>query len=301
MTAINLFPSTRLLSQLSTKVVLTYLVITCLSSLQAAVQFKSLNANSNAKNKNSTSSIQGGLLLGKTLATNKVLLDNKPIRLATDGSFIIGFGRSAKDAELRIITDTGIEKTQAINVLTRQYKIDRIDGLPPAKVNPKGKAVLKRIKVESTLVKNARKTDHPRQDFKAGFIWPSKGRISGVYGSQRILNGQPKWPHYGLDIAAPVGADVIAPASGVVTLVHLDMYYSGGTLILDHGQGLSSTFLHLSEILVKPGQTIERGELLAKVGATGRATGPHLDWRINWFSIRLDPQLLVDGLSQDAR
>ncbi|MFT5521106.1 MAG: murein DD-endopeptidase MepM/ murein hydrolase activator NlpD, partial [Enterobacterales bacterium] len=109
------------------------------------------------------------------------------------------------------------------------------------------------------------------------------------------------WPHYGLDIAAVTGVDVIAPVSGIVTLAHLDMYYSGGTLILDHGQGLSSTFLHLSEILVKEGQYIEKGAVIAKVGATGRVTGAHLDWRINWFTIRLDPLLLVDGISQDAR
>ena len=129
-----------------------------------------------------------------------------------------------------------------------------------------------------------------------GFVWPLEGTITGVYGSQRIYNGVPKSPHYGIDIAAPQGELVRAPAPGVVTLVHPDMYYSGGTLIVDHGHGLSSTFIHLSESLVEIGQRVEAGEVIAKVGSTGRSTGPHLDWRMNWFDVRIDPRLVLEAL-----
>ena len=295
MTATNQFHKIQIL--LPAKIFIALTVLFSGVVLQAAVVFKSLNSSITT----SATAIQGGLLLGMTEPGNTVWLDKNKVKVASDGSFIIGFGRSTLNAELKVLSKVGVEEIQTIEVQSREYKIDRIDGLPPSKVNPKGDAVLKRIKAESLLVKQARKTNHPRQAFKEGFIWPAKGRISGVYGSQRILNGEPKWPHFGLDIAAATGADVIAPVSGIVTLVHNDMYYSGGTLIIDHGQGLSSTFLHLSEILVKEGQTIEKGSLIAKVGATGRVTGAHLDWRINWFRIRLDPQLLVDGISQDAR
>ena len=231
--------------------------------------------------------------MGATEPGNQIWLDGKKVEIAPDGTFIIGFSRDSTGAELQIKPTQGKKQKQSIAVQTRDYKIQRIDGLPPAKVNPKGETVLKRIREESAQVKKARKRFDQRQDFKAGFIWPAKGRISGVYGSQRILNGDPKWPHYGLDIAAATGASVIAPAAGVITLVHSDMYYSGGTLIIDHGFGLSSTFLHLSEILVKEGQYIDQGALVARVGATGRATGPHLDWRINWFDVRLDAEMLV--------
>ncbi|MFT5451995.1 MAG: murein DD-endopeptidase MepM/ murein hydrolase activator NlpD [Enterobacterales bacterium] len=295
MTATNQFHKVLIL--LPAKTVIALMALCSASVLQAAVVFKSLNSSITIP----ATAIQGGLLLGMTEPGNTVWLDNNKVQIAADGSFIIGFGRTALNAELKVLSKVGVEEVQNIKVQSREYNVDRIDGLPPAKVNPKGEAVLKRIKSESRLVKRARKTAHPRQNFKEGFIWPAKGRISGVYGSQRILNGDPKWPHYGLDIAAPTGADVIAPVSGIVTLAHNDMYYSGGTLILDHGQGLSSTFLHLSEILVKEGQYIDKGAVIAKVGATGRVTGAHLDWRINWFTIRLDPQFLVDGISQDSR
>lgn len=142
----------------------------------------------------------------------------------------------------------------------------------------------------------ARRTDDPRLDFMQSFIWPSIGPISGVYGSQRILNGQPRRPHFGVDVAAPTGTPVRAPAAGIITLAHPDMYFSGGTVILDHGHGVSSSFLHLSRIHVQVGQRVEQGELIAEIGATGRVTGPHLDWRMNWFGQRIDPALLVGAM-----
>jgi len=266
----------------------------------AAVVFQSLNTSHDQSRdpsqKGKAEAIQGGLLLGKTAPGNRVRLDEQNVRVAADGSFVIGFGRDITSAELFIDKKNGEQQRELIQITPRKYKIDRLDGLPPSKVNPKGEAVLKRIRQESSLIKLVRTRDDERQDFSSGFIWPAKGRISGVYGSQRILNGEPKWPHYGLDIAAPTGTVVIAPASGIVTMAHNDMYYSGGTLIIDHGHGLSSTFLHLSKILVKSGEYIKQGTPIAKIGATGRVTGPHLDWRINWFKVRLDPQRLVDGI-----
>ena len=264
--------------------------------LQASVSFKTLNPAETTIDITQTLALQGGLLIGKTDVGNKVWLDNKKVRVAADGTFILGFGRDVSTAELIIEGLDDEKQIVSIKVQPRQYKIERVDGLPPTKVNPKGEAVLKRIREEAAQVKNIRTRDDDRQDFKGGFIWPAKGRISGVYGSQRILNGEPKSPHMGLDIAAPTGSTVVAPAPGVVTWVHSDMYYSGGTIIIDHGHGLSSTFLHLSEILVKSGQSVEQGSLVGRIGATGRATGPHLDWRINWFNIRLDPERLVDDL-----
>lgn len=248
-------------------------------------------------NASEISAIQGGLLIGQIESGSRVWLDDKELRVANDGLFILGFGRDATQAELMVESPNTKRYRQMINIESRVYEIQRINGLPAAKVNPKGEHVLERIRVEALLVKKARARDDDRQDFKAGFIWPAKGRISGVYGSQRILNGQLKRPHYGVDIAAPTGTLVVAPASGIVTLVQSDLYYSGGTLIIDHGFGLSSTFLHLSEIMVKTGQYIEQGKDIAKIGATGRVTGPHLDWRINWFDVRIDAQRLVNHLS----
>ncbi|MCP4089740.1 MAG: M23 family peptidase, partial [Gammaproteobacteria bacterium] len=177
------------------------------ASLRADVVFKSLNPIHVAE----AVAVQGGLLLGKTETGNKVWLDKQSVRVAKDGTFIIGFGRDAASASLLIEQKNGEQQHQQINIQSREYKIDRIDGLPPAKVNPKGEAVLKRIREESALTRKARSQDDERQDFKPGFIWPAKGRISGVYGSQRILNGEPKWPHYGVDIAAPTGSAVVAP------------------------------------------------------------------------------------------
>ncbi|MBT4838472.1 MAG: M23 family metallopeptidase, partial [Methylococcales bacterium] len=177
----------------------------------------------------------------------------------------------------------------------RKYKIQRINNLPKRKVTP-NKKDLDRIYKEYALSRKARKINALRTDYKTGFIWPVKGRISGVYGSQRILNGKPKRPHFGVDVAVPTGTGVVAPADGIVTMTHSNMFFSGGTLILDHGQGLSSSFLHLSKIVVKKGDVIKQGMKIAEVGATGRVTGPHLDWRMNLFKRQIDPQLLVEPM-----
>ncbi len=237
---------------------------------------------------------QGALLYGKVAPGEQLEFDGRQVRTTEDGRFVIGLGRDAgTEAVLQVTGEPG-EQRYRYSVLKRQYAIQRVNGVPKKTVNPPPE-VLERIRHEAALARNARKIDSNISGFLDSFIWPLKGPITGVYGSQRVYNGQPGRPHYGLDIAAPKGTGVVAPASGVVTLVHDDMYFSGGTLIIDHGHGLSSTFIHLSKILVKAGDDIVQGQAIAEVGATGRATGPHLDWRMNWFDRRVDPQLLVGG------
>ncbi len=241
--------------------------------------------------------VQGGLVTGLTQPGARVTFDGRTLRVSDDGVFLLGFSRDAKpESTLEIVFPDGRKSERRLKIARRDYKIQRIDGLPPRKVTPKAED-LKRIRKEYALIKAARRRDDPRTDFLRGFIWPAEGRISGVYGSQRILNGEPRTPHFGVDVAAPVGTPVVAPAAGVVTLVHPDMFFSGGTLIIDHGHGLSSSFLHLSEVLVKEGQRVEQGEPIARIGATGRVTGAHLDWRMNLFDARIDPQLLVGAMS----
>ena len=243
--------------------------------------------------------IQGGLLRGRVPPGATVELAGEPVRVSGDGWFLVGFGRDAPpEAELVVVFPDGRRERQVLRVERREYRIQRIDGLPPGKVTPRSEEDLARIRAEVRMVGQARSIDEPRTDFLSGFRWPATGRISGVYGSQRILNGEPRRPHYGIDIAAPAGTRVVAPADGVVTLVHPDMFFSGGTLIVDHGHGLSSAFLHLSRILVEKGERVVQGQPIAEVGSTGRSTGPHLDWRINLFDRRLDPALLAGPMPE---
>lgn len=242
--------------------------------------------------------VQGGLMFGQADAGSSVSLDGTAIPVAPDGRFVIGFGRDESGSrELQVTSPAGEVSKRSIVVQAREYKIERVDGLPPSKVTP-DPAASARIKEDARMVANARQRRDRQVYYDTGFDWPAKGRISGVYGSQRILNGEPRRPHYGLDIAAPAGTDVRAPAAGLITLTHPDMYFSGGTIILDHGLGLSSTFLHLSKILVEAGTFVKQGEVIGQVGATGRANGPHLDWRMNWLDRRVDPQPLVSPESQ---
>ncbi|TDJ15458.1 MAG: M23 family metallopeptidase [Gammaproteobacteria bacterium] len=237
--------------------------------------------------------LQGALIIGRTEPGATVTIDGSAVRVSNDGVFLLGFGRDAPSkARLSADFPDGSRTHRDLRVVQRSYDVQRVDGLPPSKVSPSEEDMV-RIRHDIALVKKARSRDDPREDFLAGFEWPVKGRISGVYGSQRILNGKPRRPHFGVDVAAPVGTIVRAPADGVVTLSHGDMFFSGGTLIVDHGHGLSSSFLHLSAILVKEGDRIRQGDPIAKVGATGRVSGPHLDWRMNLLGNRLDPQLLV--------
>lgn len=237
--------------------------------------------------------VQGGLVLGTAPQGAKVYLDGVELRVGAEGRFVMGFGRDHPgDALLWVICPDGSDETLPLQVAVRSYDVQRIDGLPPKYVEPPAE-VLERIRVENERIAVARRLDTPEGFFESGFVWPAAGRITGVYGSQRILNGEPKRPHFGVDIAAPLGTAVYAPAGGIVRLAEEDLYYTGGTIILDHGFGLSSAFLHLQRLKVSPGDRVEQGEIIATVGASGRATGPHLDWRVNWFEERLDPALLA--------
>lgn len=241
--------------------------------------------------------VQGGMVVGRTDPGTVVKFQGKPIRVSPEGVFVIGFHRDAKPkASVDLQFADGSRRTELLDIKPRKYNIQRIDGLPRKMVTPP-KNVLDRIKRENRLIKKARFEDTATPHFLKGWQWPAKGRISGVYGSQRILNGKPRRPHYGIDIAAPAGTPIVAPSDGVVRLAERDLYYTGGTIILDHGHGLSSAFLHMQRVTVKPGQFVKQGEKIGTLGSTGRSTGPHLDWRINLFGARLDPQLLVPPMT----
>jgi murein DD-endopeptidase MepM/ murein hydrolase activator NlpD len=241
---------------------------------------------------------QGGLVTGRTLPGAEVRLDGRPVRVGADGRFLLGFGReAAPEAVLELTLPDGTLARRTLSIAQRSYDIQRIDGLQPEKVTPP-EEVLARIADERAMVAVVRKVDRPEPWFETGFVWPVTGPISGVYGSQRILNGEPKWPHFGVDVAVPVGTPVVAPADGLVVVAHHDMYYSGGTVLLDHGYGLTSAYLHLHEVSVEEGQMLRQGEPLGSVGATGRVTGAHLDWRFNWFDQRLDPALIVGPMPE---
>jgi murein DD-endopeptidase MepM/ murein hydrolase activator NlpD len=239
---------------------------------------------------------QGGLVSGQVAAGTRVYYDDRPLKLSPTGRFILGFGRDASARQrLTLIEPDGQVVTKDLPILQRSYKIQRIDGISQALLDP-GPEELQRIADEAAQARQARQVDSDLNHFTESFIWPVSGRISGVYGSQRIFNGEPRRPHFGVDIAVPSGTPIIAPAGGMVTLAHQGMFFSGLTLIIDHGHGLSSSFLHLQKILVKKGQAVRQGQRIATVGASGRVTGPHLDWRINWFEQRLDPALLVPAM-----
>ncbi len=232
---------------------------------------------------------QGSFILGKTEPGSKVFIDKRKIRVSEKGFFAFGLDRDRKnDVIIRIYKE---EKLQTIykKVLKREYKIQRIDGLPSKQVTPPPE-VYERIKKDNKLIGKARSLDTTYDFFKDKFIFPlDKYIITGVYGSQRILNGKPRQPHYGIDFHAPEGTPVKAMMDGEVTLAENDMYFTGGTLIFDHGHGISTLFMHMKDINVKVGQKVKKGEIVGTLGQSGRATGPHLDIRLNWFNVKLDP------------
>jgi len=242
---------------------------------------------------------QGALLRGQVASGVTVKLGDRAVRTTPEGFFAVGFGRDADLEQVLTLEKQGKAQQVPVILSKREYDIQRIEGVPQRTVEPPPEAVLQRIRREVAEIKTARDTDSALLAFLSDFQWPLTGRISGVYGSQRVYNGKPGRPHYGVDVARPTGTVVVAPADGVVTLVQGDNYYSGGTLILDHGYGVSSTMIHLSEVLVEKGQAVKQGEPVAKVGASGRATGPHLDWRLNWFEEKLDPVTVVGEMESN--
>lgn len=237
--------------------------------------------------------VQGGLVMGRAEPGAEVLLDGRPLRVGADGLFLLGFERdAAPSAELVVRHADGTEERRTLAIARREYETQRIDGLPQNMVTPSAED-LARIEAEADEIAAARARDTSDAYFLSGFAWPAEGTVTGVYGTARILNGEPRQPHYGIDIAAPEGAEVRADADGIVVLAEPDLFYTGGTVILDHGFGLSSAFSHLSVLAVAPGDFVRKGDLIGRVGATGRVTGAHLDWRVNLFERRLDPALLV--------
>ena len=236
--------------------------------------------------------LQGHFIIGITDPLAKILIDKKNVKVSEDGYFVFGIDRDRKfDLIITKIQDGKKEKITK-KVLKRQYNIQRIDGLEESKVTPP-ESVYKRIKEENNKIGKARAVNSDLPFFKNRFIMPVEGIISGVYGSQRILNGKPKWPHYGIDIAAKKGTMIKSSGAGVVTMAEDDLYYTGGTIIMDHGHGISTIYSHLETVMVSIGDKINKGDIIGTVGSTGRSTGPHLDFRVNWFQTRLDPMSVL--------
>jgi len=236
--------------------------------------------------------IQGHFILGKTNPDSKVLVGKKEVKVSKDGFFVFGIDRDRK-FDLTFTKIENNKKTKIIKkVLKRKYNIQRIDGLAESKVTPP-ESVYKRIKKENNAIGEARAINSDLLFFKEKFIMPVEGIISGVYGSQRILNGKPRWPHYGIDIAAKLGTMIKSSGTGVVTMAEDDLYYTGGTIIMDHGHGISTIYSHIENVLVSVGDQINKGDVIGTVGSTGRSTGPHLDFRVNWFQTRLDPMSVL--------
>jgi murein DD-endopeptidase MepM/ murein hydrolase activator NlpD len=246
---------------------------------------------------------QGGLVWGSVAPGSRVTLDGAALDVLQDGTVFAGFGRDAPAAAELVVTGDAVCQ-QTLQIARREYNIQRIEGVPQETVTPSPEH-LERIRREQALVNAAKARRVLRPDLLqsalAGFQWPTEGPISGVYGSQRVYNGSPGRPHYGVDVAVPTGTPVLAPAAGLVTLAEPDLFYSGGTVFLDHGFRFSSAFLHLSKVLVVVGQEVQAGDVIGEVGATGRATGAHLDWRMNWRSHRIDPQLLAPAMPKPSK
>jgi len=242
---------------------------------------------------------QGALVIGRAEPGALIEIEGRRLRVSPEGRFVFGIGRDAEGSvSVRIHQPGGGVLVHRIAVTARDWPIERIDGVPPTTVNPPPD-IAARIEREQALVAAARARDDERSDFAQAFAWPVRGRISGRFGNQRVYmlpdgSGAPKSPHSGMDIAAADGTPVQAPAAGIVTFAARDLYLTGGTVLLDHGHGVSSNFLHLSRLDVDVGHRVEQGQVIGAVGATGRATGPHLHWGMNWFEVRVDPLLMLE-------
>ncbi|MDB9916069.1 M23 family metallopeptidase [Alphaproteobacteria bacterium] len=237
---------------------------------------------------------QGGLVKGKVSSNRQVKFENRNVLINSNGNFVIGFGRDYEEIASLEVKDSNKKWIKKVfNIKKRVYDTQSINGLEKKMVTPP-ESFYKRIRKENKSIKLVRNLNTEINYVFQNFIIPLDGIISGVFGSQRILNGKPRRPHYGIDIAAPKGSSVKAPTDSIVRMVEKDLYYTGGTLMLDHGHGVTSVYSHLSMINVKVGDKVLKGQKVAEVGSTGRSTGPHLDWRVNWFNQRLDPALLIN-------
>ena len=263
------------------RIILSFSILIFFSNFSYAIEFKGKFQ-------------QGSFIIGKTKAGSKILIDERKIRVSKDGFFAFGLGRDRKkNIIIKEINNKQIKVFEK-KVLKRKYKIQKIDGLPKKQVTPP-KEVYKRIKEDNILIGKAREINSPLNFFKKKFIKPLNNAIvTGVYGSQRILNGKPRRPHFGLDFAAKEGTPIKAMMDGIVTLAEKDLYFTGGTIIFDHGHGISTLYMHMKDIHVEKGQVINQGDIVGTVGKTGRSTGPHLDIRLNWFNVKLDPASILD-------
>ena len=263
------------------RIILSFSILIFFSNFSYAIEFKGKFQ-------------QGSFIIGKTKAGSKILIDERKIRVSKDGFFAFGLGRDRKkNIIIKEINNKQIKVFEK-KVLKRKYKIQKIDGLPKKQVIPP-KEVYKRIKEDNILIGKAREINSPLNFFKKKFIKPLNNAIvTGVYGSQRILNGKPRRPHFGLDFAAKEGTPIKAMMDGIVTLAEKDLYFTGGTIIFDHGHGISTLYMHMKDIHVEKGQVINQGDIVGTVGKTGRSTGPHLDIRLNWFNVKLDPASILD-------
>jgi len=237
---------------------------------------------------------QGNLIVGKTEPKSRVFIDKKEVKISTQGFFVFGLSKDRKNNLLIRVTKNGTSKDIIKKIYKKKYVIQKINGLPSKQVTPP-KEVYERIKNDNKLIGKARSLNSNLTYFSDKFKIPIKDTIiTGVYGSQRILNGIPKSPHYGLDFAAKEGTKIKAMLDGVVTLSEQDLYYTGGTIIFDHGHGVSTLYMHLKDLHVKEGQKVKQGDVIGTVGKTGRSTGAHLDIRLNWFNIKLDPASVLE-------
>lgn len=243
---------------------------------------------------------QGGMVWGQVSPNVQLRLDDAPVKVGAEGHFVFGFGRdAAPTARLVILHQDGKKEEMQLAIADRDFNIERIDGLPPKTVTMPPDWVEQR-KIETGKVREARSHLANNLHWFRGFIKPAEGRYSGFYGSQRILNGQPRSPHYGIDIAGPTGTPVVSPAGGIVRLAVPDFLLEGGIVIIDHGFGVTSTLFHMHSVDVEEGEWVHQGDPIGTIGATGRATGPHVDWRVNWRSVRLDPMLLIsDSVTEE--
>lgn len=239
---------------------------------------------------------QGGIVFGSVEKEATVMLDGRTLSLSETGRFVFGLDRDAKPtATLVVRYPNGSETTEVLSVAKREWIVERVDGLPQNTVTPDPETV-KRIRAEGGMIVAARNRTEPLPFYETGFLLPAEGRISGVFGSQRILNGQPRSPHSGLDIAGPIGTPIRATADGIVSLVHDGMVLTGKTVMVDHGFGLDSVYIHMSDIAVEEGQRVQQGDVIGAIGMTGRTNGPHLHFGISWYGAKLDPETVLSAL-----
>jgi len=239
--------------------------------------------------------VQGALLIGHAEPGSKVWHDGRRMPVAPDGRFLIGIPYNAASfTEIKVESPKGEVGSTSLLVTARRYEVEKIDNLPPAQVTPDAKT-LKRISAERVELEHALTARTATPLFDHPFRWPVAGIVTGVYGSTRVLNGEPRSPHLGVDVTAAEGTPIVASTEGVVALV-ADYFFTGNTVVIDHGYGLTSLYAHLSRVDVKPGDPVAPGQVIGLMGTTGRATGPNLHWGVDLYGVALDPALLAGAM-----